>query len=151
MEFETDAQKQCFEKIGPLAKEIFGDFAMISDERPVVVVAVGSAVAHVAIYPWGDDDTTICTRAYVVMDVELTADLMRHLLTENNTMRFGAFGIDGDGDVFFEHSIVGSTCDREELKASVMAVISTADKADDEIVAKWGGRRAVDGMAQRGE
>lgn len=28
MEFRTDAQKQCYEKIKPLVKEIFGDFAL---------------------------------------------------------------------------------------------------------------------------
>lgn len=144
----TEPQKQCFEKIAPMVKDVFGDFAMVSDDRPVVMVGVGSAIAQVAVYPWGNDDATICTRAYVVMNVELTPDLMRYLLTANDRMRFGAFGVDDDGDIFFEHSIVGSTCDREELKASVMAVATTADRLDDEIVAKWGGERAMDKLGQ---
>jgi hypothetical protein len=59
-------------------------------------------------------------------------------------MRFGAFGLDSDNDVFFEHSIVGSTSDKVELKASVMAVVMTADRYDDQISSRWGGTRAVD-------
>jgi hypothetical protein len=43
---------------------------------------------------------------------------------------------------------VGSTCDREELKALVMAVATTADRLDDEIVAKWGGERAMDKLGE---
>lgn len=144
MEFKTEAQKQCYEKIKPWIKEIFGDFALMPDDRPIFLVNVGSAVAHAAVHPWGDDDATICTRAYVVMGVEMTPELMRYLLDKNDAMRFGAFGLDDDGDIFFEHTILGPTCDREELKCSIMAVATTADRLDDEIVARWGGSRAMD-------
>ncbi len=144
MEFRTEAQKQCYEKIKPWIKEVFGDFAIVVDDRPVFFVNLGSAVANTAVYPWGDDDATICTRAYVVTDVELTPELMKYLLLKNDAMRFGAFGIDDDDDVFFEHTIVGMSCDREEVKSSIMAVVSTADRWDDEIVARWGGSRAMD-------
>ena len=34
--------------------------------------------------------------------------------------------------------------DGNELKASVMAVVMTADRYDDQITSKWGGQRAVD-------
>lgn len=74
----------------------------------------------------------------------MNAELMKFLLRENDRMRFGAYGLDEDEDIFFEHTIVGSTCDKEELKASVVAVVMTADDADDKIIAKWGGQRAVD-------
>ena len=144
IEFQTDAQKQCYEKVAPWVKEIFGDFAVVRDDRPVFMVNVGSAITHTAVYPWGDDDPTICSRAWVVQDAEMTPELMRYLLTTNDTMRFGAFGIDEDDDIFFEHTIVGSTCDRDELKTSIMAVVTTADRLDDEIVARWGGTRAMD-------
>jgi hypothetical protein len=107
-------------------------------------VVSGSAVAQIAVYPWGDDDAVICTRSYVVRGPELRPDLLEHLLRENADMRFGAFGIDDDGDILFEHSICGSTCDLEELKASVVAVARTADRYDDDIVARWGGQRALD-------
>ncbi len=59
-------------------------------------------------------------------------------------MRFGAFGVDQDNDIFFEHTIVGSSCDKDELKASILAVVYTADQYDEQITQKWGGQRAVD-------
>jgi len=146
MEFSTQAQKACYEKIAPWMKELFGEFAQARENAPVFVVMVGSALAQTIVLPWGDEDATITTRAYVVSGAELTPDLMHYLLRENADMRFGAFGVDDDGDILFEHTIVGSTCDKEELKASVMAVVVTTDRYDDQIVARWGGQRALERM-----
>ena len=144
MEFQSPAQKECYEKIAPWMKEIFGDFMMARDDVPVLSVLVGSAYASLGVSAWGDNDAVITTRAYVVTGIEMNEDLMLFLLQENDRMRFGAYGLDKDKDIFFEHAIVGSTCDKEELKASVMAVILTADNEDDKIIARWGGQRAVD-------
>ena len=93
---------------------------------------------------WGDDDATITTRAWLTTGTELTVDLARYLLQLNDDMRFGAFGIDKDGDSFFEHTILGSTVSKVELKASVMAVAEAADEYDDEIVSRFGGTRMAD-------
>jgi len=146
MQFETPAQQACYEKVAPWMKELFGEFAHFRKDVPAIGVFIGSAFAQVVVFPWGEDDATITTRAYVVTGAELTPDLLHYLLRENADMRFGAFGVDDDGDIFFEHTIVGSTCDKEELKASVMGVVMTADRYDDEIVARWGGQRALDQM-----
>ena len=68
---------------------------------------------------------------------------MKYLLLENYTMRFGAFGIDDRGDIVLQHTIVGSTCDKEELQASVTAITTQADRYDDLIIQRWGGERAL--------
>ena len=147
MEFRSAAQKACYEKIAPWMKELFGEFVMMRNDAPAMAVVIGSAVAQVGVIPWGNDDATINTRAYVVMGAEATSELMHFLLRETDNMRFGGFGLDSDDDVFFEHAIVGSTCDKAELKASVMAVVVTADQYDDKIIARWGGQRALDRMS----
>ena len=144
MKFDSPAQKECYDRILPWMQEMFGEFAGQRKEVPEFGVLVGSAFAQTAIYPFGDDDSVISTRAYVVTGTELTAELMHFLLRENDRMTFGAFGVDEDGDVFFEHTIVGSTCDKNELKASVSSVVLIADEYDDQIVEKWGGQRAID-------
>lgn len=146
MEFKTEAQRACYEKIVPMMKETFGEFTQVRSDAPIILVYIGSALARTGVFPWGKYDASICTRSYVVSDAELTPELMRYLLAENARMRFGAFGIDDQGVIVFEHTILGSRCDREELKASVMAVVMTADKYDDEIVSRWGGKRALDKM-----
>ena len=144
MEFQTTAHKNCYEKVAKWMRELFGEFAMAREDAPLIAVVIGSAVAQAGVYPWGNDDSTITTRAYVVTGTELTPDLMHFLLRQNADMRFGAFGVDNDNDIFFEHTIVGSSCDKNELKASVLAVVTTADRFDDQIVARWGGQRALD-------
>ena len=110
----------------------------------MVRICIGSAFAVLNVYPWKEDDAVVNTRSYVVTGVELTPDLLYYLLRENDDMRFGAFGIDEDNDIYFEYAIVGSTCDKPELKAAVGAVAATADEYDDLIVERWGGARAVD-------
>jgi hypothetical protein len=82
--------------------------------------------------------------SWVVTGVENTPELLLHLLNENATLRFGAFGVDEAGDIVFQHTILGQTCDKEELRTTIMAVISTADRVDDELVARFGGQRAID-------
>ena len=144
MEFKTNAQEVCYKKVASWMKELFGEVAVAHEDQPRFAVNIGSVIAGVYVYPWRDDDVTICTRAYLVTGAELTAELLKYLLRKNANMLFGAFGIDDDDDIFFEHTIGGSTCDKNELKASVMAVGVTADKYDDEIVARWGGVRMLD-------
>lgn len=144
MEFRTQSQKAIYEKILPWMKEIFGEFANIHPDRPLVGINIGSAVAWVAVDPWGDTDATVSARSYVVTGVELTPDLMEFLLKSNDHVRFGAFGLDSANDIFFDQTVVGSTCDKEDLKATIMAVVVTADEYDDKIVSRWGGSRALD-------
>lgn len=144
MEFKTSAQQEVYEKILPWVKEIFGEFVHLRDDSPAFSVRVGTAIAQIGVYPWGEDDATITTRSYVITGAEITPDLMDYLLHQNDRMRFGAFGLDDEQDIFFEHTIVGSTCDKEELKASAMAIILTADQYDDTISSRWGGQSAQD-------
>ena len=59
-------------------------------------------------------------------------------------MLFGAFGIDSDDDIFFQHAIVGSTADKAGFEASIASVASTADEVDDQIVESWGGQLALE-------
>ena len=144
MEFSTDAQRAIFERILPMLEEVFGDCATLRDDVPGVSVMVGSALAEVGVHPWGSHEAVVNTRAYVVTGAEITPELTHFLLRKNNETLFGAFGLDSDDDIFFEHTIVGSTCDKEELHASVLAVVETADDLDEEIMARWGGQRARD-------
>lgn len=143
MEFDSEAQRKCFEKIAPWVTELFGGSVLRNPEKPVLGVMEGSAFGQVGVFPWGDD-AMITTRAYVVTGAELKPELLGYLLHENAGMHFGGFGIDDEGDIIFEHSIVGSTCDRKELEASVVAVLKMADDYDDLIVERWGGQRALD-------
>src|SRR5512136_2107985 len=119
MEFKTDAHKSIYEKVKGLMVELYGESATYVEDKPIFWVQNGSASIQIAIFPWGDDDATVCVRSWVVTGADMSGDLARYLLRENADMRFGAFGVDGDGDITFEHTIVGSTIDKKELRASI--------------------------------
>jgi hypothetical protein len=144
MEFQTPAHQAVYERVVPLMKELFGEMVSTYEDRPTFGVRFGSAWVQTWVSPWRDDDATITTRAWLTTGTEVTADLGRFLLKANADMRFGAFGIDKDGDSFFEHTILGSTVTKAELRASILAVASTADEYDDEIVSRFGGVRMAD-------
>jgi hypothetical protein len=144
MEFKTPAQQAIYEKVRPLVSELFGEMASVRDDRPTFGLQFGSAWVQTWVSAWGDDDATITTRAWLTTGTELTVDVARFLLTANDDMRLGAFGIDKDGDTFFEHTILGSTVTKVELKTSIRAVATTADEYDDEIVSRFGGIRMAD-------
>lgn len=144
MDFETEAQEVCYKRVAAMMKDLFGEFAAARPDSPRFLLMIGSAIAEIAVLPWGDDDALINARAYVVSGAETTPDLMKYLLESNACMRFGAFGLDEDSDITFDYAIVGSGCDKVELRACVMAVVTTSDRFDDEIIARWGGERAVD-------
>jgi hypothetical protein len=144
MQFQTPAQEACYHKVALWMQELFGKFPCARQDVPGLGLFMGSALVEVLILPWGEEDSVINTRAYVVTEAELTSDLMRFLLEQNSNMIFGAFGIDAKGDIVFEHSIVGSTCDKKELESSVNAVLEVSDEYDDQLVERWGGKRALD-------
>lgn len=145
MAFRTKMQQDTYEKIADWLKAAFGEMLVTAiPDAPVFVFHPGDTLAEIVVAPWGDDDATITVRSWVVQDVEVTRDLMHYLLRENDRFRFGGFGLDSEDDVFFEHTIVGSTCDPEELRASVIAVSGTSDRYDDEIIARFGGVKSIE-------
>ncbi|NET51550.1 MAG: YbjN domain-containing protein [Merismopedia sp. SIO2A8] len=145
MEFETTAQKACHEKVAQWMNELFTDVPWEPlDGEPGFGLFMGSAWAEVHVYPWGDDDSVVNIRSVVVSGANLKTDLPQFLLRENAELRFGAFALNDAGDVLFEHTIVGSTCDPNELEASVREVLETSDDYDDKIVERWGGQRELD-------
>ena len=146
MKFLTPAQQETYNKVAGWMEELFEEYPWEKLDEPGFGLFWGSAWVEVRIYPWGDDceDTVINARSRVVTGASLEPGLLNFLLRQNAEMRFGAFSTDANGDILFEHTIVGSTCDPEELEASVLAVLEAADEYDDRIVERWGGERALD-------
>lgn len=144
MKFETPIQQACYEKIQPWLTDLYENVYSPPYDMPVFVLPLGSATATVEVLPWGNTEAIISTWSYVVTGAEITQDLMKFLLKKNSELQFGVFSIDDDGDIRFHTTLVGSTCDRDELQTSVSSVLQTADKYDDAIVEAWGGERALE-------
>jgi hypothetical protein len=147
IEFKTPGQQAVYYRILPWMHDLFGESLVVFEDEPLFIVNLGSAVASTRVVPWHEDETLITTRAYVVTDIHLTPELSYYLLRENNSIYFGRFAYDAENDIVFEHSLLGDDCDQNELNHSVTTVIRIADNYDDEIVARWGGKRALDRWA----
>lgn len=143
MEFQTQAQKDCHARVARWMDKLFSQIPWEQLDEPGFGLFMGSAWVEVRVYPW-QEDSVVNIRSTVVSGAKMATDLQTFLLRENAEMRFGAFSVNDAGDILFEHTIVGSTCDANELEASVLAVLAAADDYDDKIVERWGGKRALD-------
>jgi len=142
--FKTRAQRAIFEKIQRYLQQLFGESVEQPTGEARCLLAKGSARAEVTVEPWGEDEAAITVRSVVIRGADLCPELLSFLLRENHQFRLGGFAINADGAIVLQHAIVGSTCDKKELDASVSAVLLIADEYDDKIRAKWGGVRAID-------
>lgn len=144
MQLTTAMHEEVYVKVATWMREVYGEAVAFDEERPVLGLGFGSARVEVRVEPWGSDDAVIRARSVVVREARVDPELMQFLLRANDDCLFGAFGLEADGSVVFQHAIVGSTCNPPELRSTVMGVLSVADRYDDEIVERWGGKRAVD-------
>jgi hypothetical protein len=144
VEFISDIQKEGYARVKELLTELYGEMYEVAEEAPRFTLAAGSSMVSLLVWPWGDERAIVEVRAYVIMGAELTPELMKYLLQENNALVLGAFGLDDEGDIFFAHTLLANDLDKSELRATVNAVKVTADSYDDEIQKRWGGQRVAD-------
>ena len=144
MEFQTQAQEECYQKLDGWFEDLFSDIPWEKLDVPGFGLFMGSAWVEIRILPWNEEDSVVNVRSTVVTGIQQTPELQNFLLRENAELRFGAFSVDEAGNILFEHTIVGSTCDPKELETSAIAVLEAADEYDDRIVGLWGGKRALD-------
>ncbi len=141
MEFRNEMQKNVYVMVASwFEPDVQAGAIERNAERPSFVMRNGSTAMTISVNPYGDDEAVINVCGWVVKGAKVSPELMQFLLNTNRDLYFGAFGLDTKNDyVTFEHSIIGSTCDKKELYTSIHAVLSTADKYDDMIVEKFGG------------
>jgi hypothetical protein len=75
------------------------------------------------------------------VDVQLTDELARYLAVENLTLLFGHFAFhEKENQVWFGHALLGDFLDAEELVTALSTVARTANKYDDLIKERFGGK-----------
>ncbi len=146
MEFKSEAHKKIYEETRDHLTALFGEVNVkVMDDT--FVLAEGSTFVYVRVFPIGDKKTGVEVFSYVVVDLDITEDLMRYLLTYNLRLILGAFGLsvdkNGKGTVLLTHTILGETMDRDALYATLSAIARVADDLDDQIVTAFGGKTAL--------
>lgn len=154
--FSSQTQELTYTKVAEYLKNstLFQNSVSASKTQPRFDINYGSA--HVAVevlpwevHPWEEKELAIVRAfSYVTVSSEISEDLMRYLLLENQRMRFGSFQLGGPGEVLFAHNILGGDgMDLLELQSCILAVVTIADTYDDIIADKFGGQRASDRVA----
>jgi type III secretion system-like peptide-binding chaperone len=147
MEFKTEAHEKVYEKTRRYLHTLFGE-ANVKVMDDTFVLQEGSTFVYVRAFPIGDKKSGVEVFAYVVVDVDVTEQLMRYLLTYNLRLILGGFGLargEGDkGTVLLTHTILGDSMDSDELYGSVSAIARVADDLDEQIVTAFGGKTALD-------
>ncbi|HXY94231.1 MAG TPA: hypothetical protein VEP49_17260, partial [Acidimicrobiia bacterium] len=111
------------------------------------------------VYVFVSDDTESRQAIVVVSsvtnwDVTPTPDVYRYVATRAHNIAFGALSVyerrDAKCNVNLHHSLLAATLDPDELVNAVAAVAAVADKIDDEVATRFGGKRSIEpGTAAR--
>lgn len=111
---------------------------------------LGLESARVFIVPtWLENEASV-VRVFAItnLDVPVTAELTSWLLEKNLEFVFGGFALDvAHGAIWFNHNVLGDFMGPEEIEATIAAVAQTADRFDDEIKSRFGGRLYVEAPA----
>lgn len=116
-----------------------------ADEQGNYVLGIASA--RVFIVPTWLENGASVVRVFAItnLDVPVTAELTSYLLEKNLEFVFGGFALDvGHGAIWFNHNVLGDFMAPEEIEATIAAVAQTADRFDDEIKSRFGGRLYVE-------
>ncbi|THB65636.1 MAG: hypothetical protein D6E12_12150 [Desulfovibrio sp.] len=127
------------------------DYEIIGD---VYKYYKGSTVVFLRPLMWLEEHTLVQFTAVILTDVARDGNeaMFEYFSMLNNEMHLGRLswqehGSSGKGDILLTHSLLGDFLDPEELQTSVLVMAYTADDLDEELQAKFGGKRWVDGMA----
>ena len=120
--------------------ESFGGY--LKDQNGNYILQAGSARIMVMPLDWYQGQTLVKIMALVSRDAERVDELAKYLIEENLNLIFGKFSYEpASRMVFFEHTLLGDFLNRKELEMAVGAIASTADKYDDEIQNRFGGKK----------
>ena len=148
------------DKVTRFAKEVF-NVVMIDDDGDLVIpyestkIFIRTFEREVAAENeefWNENQlsrTAVYVWAPTIFDVKPSNELYKWVATEGADFFYGhckvsPFGENGNVQVIFEITLAGDTIDPGELKQALLAVAMTADDLDDQLKAKFGGKRVED-------
>ena len=108
-----------------------------------------STVVHINVRTIeGSDATYVVVWAPILWNVPYTTEVADFVARESRYF-FGHVFIDDDDEpgtvkIIFEHSLLGDYLDEAEIHYAVGAVGNTANRLDDELKARFGGKRQID-------
>ena len=111
-----------------------------TEDKDRVRVEFGSSAVFITVRLWQDRYTIVELLCPVLAGVPQSEPLLLRLNELNQTLYFGKAYI-RDGEVFLAHTLLGDHLDSDELTACVKLMAVVSDQLDDELKARFGGRR----------
>ena len=114
-----------------------------------------STRVNVAVLDWGttkdgDPQSLVRLSCPILWEVPPSPALYEYIAREGGNYFFGHLSAHEDstaaGKLFLvmTHTLLGDYLDEEELSSALYAILGTADKLDDELKQKFGGKRLAD-------
>jgi len=108
-------------------------------------VRYGSTMAMVIVGDWNERTLVRLLAAVALNITQITPELTRFLIEENNRLLFGKFSLDSKANaIWYEHALLGDFLDVEELYTAIGAIVTTADQYDEQVCKLSGGKRVAD-------
>jgi hypothetical protein len=146
--FTNHAQELTYRKVAEYltTSELFKNTVRSADDQPKFNLQYGSTKVGIRVLSWEvnpwDTPELVIVRACSCITVgsQIAPELTEYLLRENLRMRFGAFQLGDNNEIFFAHNILGGEqLDIMELQTCILAVVTIADTYDDILTEKFGG------------
>ncbi|MBD1872279.1 hypothetical protein H6F75_02190 [Nodosilinea sp. FACHB-131] len=154
--FVSNVQALTYTKVAEYLQtaDLFKDSLRVYPDIPQFDILYGSTLVEIEVMPWEVHPwekanlATVRATSCVTVGSTIDHELMHFLLTENRRMRFGAFHLDEANQVLFAENVLGGeNMDLMELQTCILSVVTIADTYDDIIAQRFGGRRAIDRLA----
>lgn len=126
-------------RIEPVLASMFPEMTTLPDGG----YAVDAGSVRVFVNVRLADGGAVLVRVFSItnLDVEVDGELPAFLLSLNFTMALGRFSLDTEhGAVWCDHVLTADELDDATLGRTIAAVAATADRYDDEIKTRFGGR-----------
>ena len=137
---------QVKEKVQRILAESLGSVSV--DKDGDFFVRFESAVVFVEVLEMKDDVTWVKSYSIMLSGVPLNPEVYRWFATEGQEYFLGHARVaerdDGTGTIKFEHVLLGDLLYPEELNWAVLALGRTADDLDDQLQARFGGKRFIE-------
>ena len=149
MQFDTEDQREWYERIKAWMADEYGDVDLTQPDEPVLgPIGHDSASASIIVAPGGGGEgALISIFSWVVTGAEPSKELFEYLLRANANRAVGAFHIDENNDILLRHVLLDDQLTKDVLMGILTVVAKGADEHDDEIVKRFGGRRYEDRVA----
>lgn len=104
-----------------------------------VVVSVHRRQIYVGVKPYRNGALIIQVQSLLATEVEVTADLLWHLMQINRNEAVGQLSVDEQGKLFASIALLDEGCTKDVLKRAVETLARLAREHASTPVARWGG------------